>query len=736
MQKKGKNVRDEYREAVHVLAHCINELNMGLMVGGNDSEEALENYKKRNLMKLFACMCIDSLGECYATCQATIRAEQGNGIDAISRMHQIDNGKLDEQDRAELDFYQYYFESMFHHQDYEKVHKHGQKFFEFCKNQHVSNRDKFQDGLLHFYVVSLRMQLKMFLEEFVNSKNRNKLFFQDEKRICNSGCFGYYEELRKKEFSEFVNIQMIREREKLIIVYKILRNLQNSKLPLFYEQENFGKDLAIDESIEELYDLCKKFIKLSKGIGRNYCFGEDSKEKFNHDKEQKDKYLIRINTINVGAFVCAEGLGFELYGNIEIFLKYFKNHPFIDYKMLDESAHNEYKVNSKSKILYFEDAESCFNCCCELFKNSEGKIIRVFYVGEPDEDLAYKEIAAFKTVNICFLMAYIYESIEKILDYIFNPTPIYILAPLRSASNYEFQEARFDSLLKYPDKFSAPIEVRSDGIGIVYRKDYIKDDHFHISFINDDVQNACIGIIKMHANNLYVMRGERLVRKESVHIGLVNKMYNDFAEARKAAEKKRHENCEGEASTTPSCSFFYKCLGNERDCSRGKFEAVKKLWQLFNIACEEQVLFTDECYFLQTSFVMEKYPMDGGFQICIFDRNITDFISKDCCLREVVSINKGTIVREKGEKVYMPIVDDIEKRNDVIKKLEELIKKCKDEVEMCQINNGDVSIGLIRNILEEAQTTLREVKNGDRIDFAKIEGQWIKWRQELEKIKD
>ena len=746
MRKGGAAVEDEYNEAIHVLAHCLNELNLFFSNSNvepeinQNSNEAMEHLKKRNIIKMIARLCIDSLGDKYGTCQATIRAEQGNGVDAILRMHNMDSSKLNMLDRAELDFYQYYFESIFSYQNHDKNHKHGSLFYDVCKQNYETNPDNYQDGLLHYYIVLFKNQLKLFLDEIINSTDKNEAFFKEDKKIYNNVCFSSYEELRKHEFSQFVSIQMIFERKKLITIYKILRNFQSCKLPLFYESENFNKKLDIDEKIEEIYNLCKKFNEYSKSnistLERNYksCYFCEQTEKCNNSKKHTSNIKNEDNEIQYGIPVLVDGLTFEFYGNIRKFKEYLDKYLFTTYMIMDSDDIKKNKMDLESKLLFFDNSDENFECCQELCRNMSVGGIRIFYVGDPDEDFEFNTIAAFKSINMCFLMAYIYKSIERILDYIFKPKPIYILAPLRNVSNYEFQEAKFDSLLKFPPNYIQSIEVDSGGIGIQYKKEKMEEEYFKVDFQNIDIKIACVGIVKLYEDKLYVLRGKKLVHK-NVHIGLINEMYDEYANARKAAEDKRHSPCVGEDCRAVKCSYFYKPISDDKVFSRKKQEAAKKLIHLLYIACEEHIPFIDKCYLLQASFVKERRTEGNGFEIYIFDKDIVGFVQKQCCFGKIVTLTKVDIGSEDEETDEEKDETENSKIDKVRKRINDFIVECEGTIEDFKVDEYDKSIPKVKSIISEAKELLKRMTDKKNVDMENIECELINLRKKMNRVK-
>lgn len=743
MQKNGEDIKHEYNEAVHVLAHCLNELNMFFSnqntLSYQNNQEAIESLKRKNLIKMIARICIDSLGSQYGTCQATIRAEQGNGIDAILKMHEIETRDLKQCDHAELDFYQYYFESMFDYTFCDKENNHGEKFLDFCKKNYVSNPDCYQDGLLHYYIVLLRNELKKLLEDIVYGSDRNKAFFHDCKKIHFSGCFEAYEELRTHEFSPFVNSQIVYEREKLILVYKILRNLQDNRLPLFYEAQDFDEKLSVTESVEELYNLCKKFNEYSNpknvSLKKTASICNDCRF-FKENQGNPSENLDDSETEN-GIPVWVDGLTFDFYGDIKKFKEFLSQ--YANYKIMHTDDYAKNRIDLENKILYFDNVDDCYNCCSKLHGDiKSGGKYHIFYVGDYDDDFVFNTIAvaAFKSIDICFLMAYIYESIGYILDYIFNPKPIYILAPLRNVSNYEFQEAEFDSLLRFPQNYTHTIELISGGIGIQYQKDIIEDDYFEVAFKNENFKKACICFVKLYEDKLYVLRDGKLMRK-NVHIGLVNNMYDEYARARRLKEDKRHEKCKEEHMR--GCACFYKKISNSNEFSRKGQNAATKLLHFLHIACEEQVPSIDNCYLLQSSFLTSDRIEGNGFQICIFNKNVANYFIDQSCFNDIVTVTKlyHDLERKKVSSDLEEeenINDEENKKKRLLERIEKLIGNCEEKRSHYQNHKYDKSLQNVTELMKEVEQLKREVVNGKQNDFEMFNSKFANLNEEFEKI--
>lgn len=787
MQDDGEKNESEYKEAIHALAHCLNELNLFFVQSDEQNveirqtnENAMESLKKKNIVKLIVRICIDSLGNKYGTCQATIRAEQGNGLDAILRMHNMDKTGLKPDDLAELDFYQFYFESMFpyykHNQEHgnssdsDKGHVHGKFFYNFCiKNKGWESED-YQDGLLHYYVVLLKNQIKNYLEKFMNSENKNELFFDESYKISNMECFISYEELRTHEFSQFVNTQMVFERKKLITIYKILSNLQNSKIPLFFEPENFEKNLKITDKMEELYDLCKKFNKYAEGNmdllksnTRNCLFCDKLIRNQNHGKKnmQDVSEIYNDNADSTGIPIFVDGLIFKFYGDIDKLKEYFEKYSFENYRIMEKNDYDARKAELAYKILYFENTDECYKYCQNI-SGIDSSGTHIFYVGEQNTDFAYKTIAGFESINLCFMMAYIYESIENIINDIFKPKPIYILAPLRNVSNYEFQEAEFDSLLCFPQNYIHPIEVGSVGIGIKYQNEKEEEECFKVKFCNEKIKAACVAFIKLHEDRLFVLRNDKLVRK-NVHIGLVKEMYKQFANARKICDPKRHVQCSGEVTRISKCSYFYSQLSNETCFSKKMQKALQKLWYLLHIACEEQVDSLVNCYFLQESFVKSIW-LNGGdieeFQIWIFNKDIKPYLGEGVCFKEIVNIEKGYFISENNnvkvdyskendekQEVVSQTSEIVENENvkmnsevednkqELIEKLKNFIEECKDYAVEYHRKEYNSSLTLVEKIKNKAQS-LQECIQKNEKDITEATKAFYKLKDDLYDVRE
>lgn len=635
-----------YRETVHVLSHCLNEMNLLSPSGSITSkDEETEELKNTRIIKMISCFLMDSLGPEYATCQATIRAEQGNGIDAISRMISIYNTGLKEVNQAELDFYLFYFESLFSHTMHSRgstgTISHGNQFRSYCEellNNDPKNSSEGKDGILHYSVFALRNELYDFIKDIKNSGDINKAFISEKHRIEKTRCSEYYSEIREKEFSIYVNSQMVSEREKLISIYNIIRIMQLLKIPLIFDRGgDFEEQIYIDSKVEELFGLCRQF---------NRYLNTNARKIHEVPTEVDDASSFMI-----------DGLMFDIHGDTEMLTEY------LGAKMIDESQYSIetgilYNYNKDPKfprykmILYSEqERDKTYECIQKVYdKICTGSQYQVYYIGEPDYDnYAGVPINASKNIDLCFTLAYIYATVERVIAQVLTPEPIYILAPLRNSTTYSFQEADSHTLLISPAIIKRnAIGITRGGIGIGYKmgRSIITDCTYDVQFYNEDVKNACIEIIRFEDDKLYVLRENktRLVRK-TVHTEFVKDMFREYANSRKKVQNRRHktEICKEiarEECKTTKCNYFFSKIDNSigtATLSVKEHNAGTKLIQFIRLACEEDAVRGSNLYLFDKNYVVDNNT--NRFLICIFNENLPEHY-KDICIGDLVTITK------------------------------------------------------------------------------------------------
>ena len=713
----------QYQETLHVLSHCLNEMNL-LSPSGivTTKAEETEELKKTRIIKMISCFLMDSLGPEYATCQATIRAEQGNGIDAISKMKNIDTNIVSRVTQAELDFYLFYFESLFSHTIHtrgsgESV-SHGSLFRNYCeeliKNDPKSASEG-KDGILHYSVFTLRNELKKLLIDIKNSDDINKAFLSDEYRIEKTQCFEYYSEIREKEFSIYVNSQMVSEKKKLISIYNIIKIMQSLKFPLVFDQGgDFEEQIHVDSKVEELFVLCRQF---------------NSYPDTNIRKLRKES----TNLDDASTFII-DGLMFDIHGDTEILTGYLES------KMIEKSQYSIEKGTLYKKdptfprykmIIYPEgESDKTSKCIQGVYDEMcDGLQYQVYYIGEPDYDnFAGTPINALKNIELCFALAYIYATVERVIAQVLNPKPIYILAPLRNSTTYSFQEADAHTLLISPAIIKRnAIGITRGGIGIGYKlgRSTITDCTYDVQFYDEHVKNACIEIIRFEDDKLYVLRENKtqLVRK-TVHTEFVKDLFHEYANSRKRVQNRRHEVevCEKiarEECKTTKCNYFFAKIDNSIGAATLSIKdhyAGTKLIQFTRLACEEDAVRGSNLYLFDKSYAVDNNTT--CFLICIFNENLPEHY-KDICIGDLVTITKVANAQTTHESTTAnQELDEAPDHNNDSKLRDELIGIIEGKIKQLTKNKYeavfDKTKSKIEDLKKQYQDLLNECKNSEK----------------------
>lgn len=649
---KNKNFNSEYKEAIHAFAHCLNEINSIISDEREMTEAEADAYlEERSFIRFLSRKLIDSLGENYATCQSTIRAEQGRIRDAINILHQIDQTDLVEADIAELNFYQLYFESLFsEHPDleYEKDHDtHGDIFCSYCNS--IVDSENGKDGLLHFHVVSLRQELKLFVENILNSENKNETFLSTDNFISHSDCYTHYEYLRRNHFSIYANSQIVSERERLINIYRIIRSLQSLNLPLVFDANApYDEKIDIMDAIEDLYELCHKVNILANNQKDVDCSALSQTT----DDPSTDHSII-----------CIDGIYLEIVGKPRVLFDYLKNND-IKYSI----ARNLHHISKH--IIVIDD--NWYQKCLSLYKQYEGSYYHIYYIYDaktqsPDNDnFNGTPIVGLHNVDLVFLFSYIYASVESIVSNALNPEPIYILAPLKNSSTYLFQGAESMDLINCPIGIDSRFSVLRGGMGISYRQRSNKSSEiaYNLKFINNNVKDACVNILKFENNRLYVLRGDKLVPKTRVNTEHLVKLYLDYSVDRKNSLPKIHPGCCKETSSTRCCCIYCEINDSIGDFTLSKKDACAgtKLKRFLRLACEEDMAWNKHLFLIEDSYTLVSPKIEYSrkkeisFQLCLFNKDIREFIHENC-FKEIVNIEEITDTKSDIAKIDEKPID-------------------------------------------------------------------------------
>lgn len=461
---------------------------------------------------------IEILPDQYITCKAIIHAEWLDSYGALSTLPN-DDSIHDPKELAEVNFYRFYFTELFNRtvnsNDSNTNLNAGLTFKEYCLNSKLDDCSR-RDALLHFHIFELKRRLRMEIEKiFQMSQNKNSYFFSlnfkdiDEQWNESFGAVTKQSAEFKDGFSSFANSEIKKELHLLHICLNILLEVQDIRLPLFFTNDEQEQEFDFNVNGNQLFELCKMFSEIFNNKTNNIIKNSDAPQ---------SKY--RTYCIN-NCYFDIIASDYNDYINFEEDIQQL----FDGEQMCYINAEFSNQLNT-TKIVFGKAEwvkEKCEHFSNMLTHNRDINI-RVFYVGDKNEAYYASPIVAFEELKTCILMAFIYATIESILDYICKPRPIYILAPLRDTGSYYFQMANLRNLIYLGNELPNERKINSEGMGIKYNYNSIINnrEEFACIFKNNNIKEACSCALIYKNSKLFVLRTDKFIEKNMLIINLFN----------------------------------------------------------------------------------------------------------------------------------------------------------------------------------------------------------------------
>ena len=652
IESEENSYREGMDEVIHVFAHCLSEYKMKAEIFTEEvygDAKFKERKKLGYLIKLIAIKLIDTLDESYTTCKATIRAESGDPEGAIRILpdDKILDGREPE-DRAEIDFYRFYFKELFSGLFSEKNDKSietaGSAYRNYCESE-TSKLDveSKNDALLHYHIFEVKWKLRSIFEEILtNGKKRNSAFLAIE--FNNTDWASSFNAVIQGKFSSFANKEIIKEFQKLHVCLNILLEITTNKLPIFFSNDEKIRHFNFENNGNQLFELCKTFNSL--------FYERDTFERLgSSDKKSKYRtYYIH----NLKFDICADD-----YTNFESCM----NILFDDEKV--KYSNKEFdKQTSTTKIISGD--QQVLDILHQKYHYNPKLNMRVFYSGKTSVDYEAAPIAVFSNLKTCILMAYIYATIESMLDYICKPRPIYILAPLRDTGSYYFQNINWKHFVPFDRESSDKQCLSSTGIGITPQFASMKTkESIPVNYYSDEVREYCYCGLIYRDKKLFVLNkekdGDRFIEKSSVDCQLIDQCYQDYFKKRETCRNYNTIHDESDLNNCPHtnlnyCKYVFRSI-NELANQNATNNPIAKnlLLELLILACREGV--TDYNY----KYVMENNTLEGlnmnniQFTIYLFDRKIEKFN----CYNELIVLDgkESTYSEPSNELMGAPSIE-------------------------------------------------------------------------------
>lgn len=624
----------EVTELIHVFAHCLSEHRTRT---DNFEGSSYGKYEFESLIRLISTKLIDTLDDKYVTCKAIIRAEGGDR-DAALEILPNPSTIVEPKESAEINFYRFYFtelfSDMFESEDDDVISTAGSAFYNYCVAESSNlDDDSKRDALLHYHIFEVKRRLRTKFEQILQApNNRNNAFFNiDFDNIDDQWQESFYAVIQKskdfsKGFSSFANAEIKKELHLLRLCLNILLEMKSNQLPLFFTNDEEGKDFDFEVGGNQLFELCKMFsASFSKGM-------RPIPRSNNHPPSAYRTYYInslRFDTITD----CAES-----YLEFDAWIQKLFAGEKVDY------VNVEFEDQSSTTKIIFGDPEvvsnQCDNCYMRLMSNSQLNL-RVFYLGQKSEGFMATPIVAFNCLKTCILMAFIYASVESVMDYICKPRPIYILAPLRDTGSYYFQAVNFDRFIPLQHEPSDIQVINSEGIGVIPRYSGPKvKEKLECYFLNETVRGSCCCAIKYENSKLFALRGSTFVEKTNINHQMVQYYYYEYAVKREKCRRYKTVHC-GEQercsiNNLQYCEYvFRKTDALAHDKASSNPIAKQLLLDLIIVACKEDISDYDNLYVLEKS-IITSIAQPLSFEIYFFNKDLSYW----GCPKDWLSIGK------------------------------------------------------------------------------------------------
>lgn len=227
-------------------------------------------------------------------------------------------------------------------------------------------------------------------------------------------------------------------------------------------------------------------------------------------------------------------------------------------------------------------------------------------------------------------MAFIYATIEIVMDYICKPKPIFILAPLRDTGSYFFQAVNLDRFLSLHSEPSENKNLNSEGIGVMPHYNSTREKkELKCTFKNETIQKACHGGIIYRDTKLFVLKNNRFIEKTNVNHQLIRSCYEEYSKAREKARRcravpghdKNYPKCR--IKDINYCSYVFRKSDSLANQNTIKNPSAKRLLlELIIIACKEDIVDYENLYVLENSLA-EGVKQNLEFEIIFFSEDMS-----------------------------------------------------------------------------------------------------------------
>ena len=724
-----KSIVAEVDELIHVFSHCLSEYHIKTDFFEGDP---FGKIKLGNLIRLIATKLIDTLDDQYVTCKATIRAE-GDDRDGALEILPSNDDVSSPRERAEINFYRFYFFELFSEMyasaEDDIISDAGRAFKSYC--QALIDKDSKRDALLHYHVFEVKRWLRTEFERILRKgKKRNNSFSSLNLNEIGESFYAVTQESRDFQdgFSSFANDEIKRELRLLHICLNILLEIKSTGLPLFFSNDETEWEFTFDVNGNQLFELCKMFSSL---------FLRDSKPPLITTNEEVSNY--RTYFINNLRFdIITEP---ESYAILEETITLLFENTSVNVNNVEPASQS-----STTKILF--GAKENVNIQCEYFLNQiitspNNTNIRVFFVGEKNDEFGSYPIVAFPDLKTCILMAFIYATIEIVLDYICKPKPILILAPLRDTGSYFFQAVNLDRFLSLHSEPSENKKLNSEGIGVMPHYNSTREKkELKCTFKNETIQKACHGGIIYRDTKLFVLKNNRFIEKTNVNHQLIRSCYEEYSKAREKARRcravpghdKNYPKCR--IKDINYCSYVFRKSDSLANQNTIKNPSAKRLLlELIIIACKEDIVDYENLYVLENSLA-EGVKQNLEFEIIFFseDMSMQGCYHNWLTIDEIVDSN-----RNDGPELTEPTLE--EQINSFNAKVENDCELWKNDLELYRNKWLEIKKSYHEST-SESENAAQKLVEIEKLRFTIVELQKIisckadKSKQELDKIMD
>lgn len=643
-----KSITPEVDELIHVFSHCLSEYRIKTDFFEGDP---FGKIKLGNLIRLIAIKLIDMLDDQYVTCKATIRAEGNDRDGALEILPSNDDVKV-ARELAEINFYRFYFfelfSEMYASEDDNIISDAGKAFKNYCLS--LVDKDSKRDALLHYHIFEVKRRLRTEFERILKKgKERNSSFSSLDLEEIGESFYAVTQESPDFQdgFSSFANDEIKREHKLLHICLNILLEIKATGLPLFFSNDETDWDFSFDVTGNQLFELCRMFSSL---------YLRNSKPSQIPAKFEVSSYrTYLINNLRFDIITDSEH-----YSNLEetITLLFENNSVHIfNVEPADQSSTTKILFATKENV-----EKQCEEFLNQIITSPDNTNIRVFYVGEKNDEFSSYPIVAFMDLKTCMLMAFIYATIEIVIDYICKPQPIFILAPLRDTGSYFFQAVNLDRFVSLHSETPVRKQINSEGIGIIPRYNSTRQKKgLKFTFKNDIIKKACRGGIIYRNSKLFVLRNDKFVEKTNVNHQLIRECYVQYSKEREKCRKcnivlghdQQYDNCR--ITDTKYCSYVFRKSDSLANKTLTKNSPAKKLLlELIIIACKEDIFDYDNLYVLENSLA-EGVKSDLDFKVIFFSKDM----SGNGCYHDWLTVNEVVdSINHDGPELTDPTLDE------------------------------------------------------------------------------